>query len=421
MSDVVIRVENLGKRYRIGERERYLALRDVLTRAVSAPASLFGRKPSSPNGDHSHIWALKDVSFDIRQGDVVGIIGRNGAGKTTLLKILARVTKPTRGFAEVHGRIGTLLEVGTGFHPELTGRENVFLSGAILGMRKAEIRRKFDEIVDFAEVETFIDTPLKHYSTGMQMRLAFAVAAHLEPEILLVDEVLAVGDLAFQKKCLGKMGDVAKAGRTILFVSHQMNQIRRLCTRVLWVDAGGIRQDGSTPQVAASYESAIASSNWGATRASRGNQQLTSFRGWEILEPKSSAANLLISMGPVSLRFSLEVAAPVHMGRYGIALFSMDRQLVWAWATDNLELGPGTYDMTHSFPYLPLRPGPYCWQVSLWDHHGLVDLWDCLPELVIATETNQHHDDRWNGILNIPSTFSLSSDKERRIAADACI
>ncbi|MGB9487788.1 MAG: ABC transporter ATP-binding protein, partial [Terriglobia bacterium] len=221
MSDVVIHVENLGKRYRIGERERYLALRDILARAVAAPARLFRpRKPSSPNGDPTHIWALKDVCFEIRQGEVLGIIGRNGAGKTTLLKILARVTYPTQGFARVRGRMGSLLEVGTGFHPELTGRENVFLSGAILGMGKAEIQRKFDEIVAFSEVEKFIDTPLKHYSSGMQMRLAFAVAAHLEPEILLVDEVLAVGDISFQRKCLGKMSNVARAGRTILFVSH---------------------------------------------------------------------------------------------------------------------------------------------------------------------------------------------------------
>jgi hypothetical protein len=216
------------------------------------------------------------------------------------------------------------------------------------------------------------------------------------------------------------MGDVAKTGRTILFVSHQMNQIRRLCERVLWVDAGDIRQDGPTSNVAAAYESASVSGEMDARRNSRTDAARTRFRDWEIVEPKSSA-NLLISAGPVSVRFSIKVAAPVHMGHHGIALFSMDRQLVWAWATDHLELGPGSYDMTYSFPYLPLRPGPYYWQVSLWDHHGLVDLWDCLPELVIATETNQHRDDRWNGILNVPSTFSLSSDKERLIAADACI
>jgi len=231
MNPVVIRGEGLGKRYRLGERERYLALRDVLARAFSAPASLFrARKPTSPNGAATHIWALKGVSFEVHQGEVVGVIGRNGAGKTTLLKILARVTRPTEGRAQVRGRVGSLLEVGTGFHYELTGRENVFLSGAILGMSNAEIRRKFDEIVAFAEVGKFIDTPLKRYSSGMQTRLAFSVAAHLEPEILLVDEVLSVGDLQFQKKCLGKMGDVAQGGRTILFVSHQMNQIRRLCS-----------------------------------------------------------------------------------------------------------------------------------------------------------------------------------------------
>lgn len=256
MSDVVIHVENLGKRYRIGERERYLALRDILARAASAPARLFrARKHSSPNGDPTYIWALKGVSFEVRQGEVLGIIGRNGAGKTTLLKILARVTKPTEGFAEVRGRMGSLLEVGTGFHPELTGRENVFLSGAILGMTKAEIRRKFDEIVAFAEVEKFIDTPLKHFSTGMQMRLAFAIAAHLEPEILLVDEVLAVGDMSFQRKCLGKMSSVARAGRTILFVSHNMGAVARLCGRAIWLDEGGIVANGLSSDVVSEYQS----------------------------------------------------------------------------------------------------------------------------------------------------------------------
>jgi lipopolysaccharide transport system ATP-binding protein len=254
MSDIVIRVENLGKRYRIGERERYLALRDILARAVSAPVRLFrARKPSSSNGHATHIWALKDLSFGVRQGEVVGIIGRNGAGKSTLLKILARITKPSRGHAKVRGRMGSLLEVGTGFHHELTGRENVFLSGAILGMSKTEIERKFDEIVAFSEVENFIDTPLKHYSSGMQMRLAFAVAAHLEPEILLVDEVLAVGDIAFQKKCLGKMGDISKTGRTIIFVSHNMGAVRTLCTTGLLLRSGKLAASGAIETVIDTY------------------------------------------------------------------------------------------------------------------------------------------------------------------------
>src|ERR1700688_1547329 len=241
MSNIVIHAVGLGKRYSIGERGRYLALRDVLANAIKAPARLLGRTPRNfVNRSREHIWALRDASFDIQGGEIVGLIGRNGAGKTTLLKILSRVTRPTVGFAEVHGRIGSLLEVGTGFHPELTGRENVFLSGAILGMGKREITRKFDEIVAFAEVADFIDTPIKHYSTGMQMRLAFAVAAHFEPQVLLVDEVLAVGDMAFQKKCLAKMGEVAHAGRTIVFVTHQMNQIRRLCEKAIWIDGGTI-------------------------------------------------------------------------------------------------------------------------------------------------------------------------------------
>lgn len=254
MSDVIISAEKLGKRYRIGQRERYLALRDILARAVSAPfrwlggkhrapgvnGGFFPSRVSPPTAHEPYIWALKDVSFEIKQGEVVGIIGRNGAGKSTLLKILSRITKPTEGYADIDGRVGSLLEVGTGFHPELTGRENIYLNGAILGMGRTEIREKFDEIVAFSEVEKFVDTPVKHYSSGMYVRLAFAVAAHLEPEILMVDEVLAVGDAGFQKKCLGKMGDVAKQGRTVLFVSHTMNAVEQLCTRAILLEQGRI-------------------------------------------------------------------------------------------------------------------------------------------------------------------------------------
>jgi len=236
MSDIAIRIEGLAKHYRLGEKEPYLALRDVLPRGLRTVSQLMGKRTASAKPNSSDIWALRDVSLDIAQGDVVGIIGRNGAGKSTLLKILARVTRPTRGFAEVRGRLGTLLEVGTGFHQELTGRENIFLSGAILGMSKADIRRRFDEIVAFSEVDRFLDTPLKHYSSGMQMRLAFAVAAHLETEILLIDEVLAVGDTLFQKKCLERVGEVAQQGRTALFVSHSMAAVAALCRRGILLD-----------------------------------------------------------------------------------------------------------------------------------------------------------------------------------------
>src|SRR6266849_4391821 len=244
MGETAIRVENVCKRYRIGQRQRYKTLRDALFGVMCTPfrgvrACLSGQGTSkSYQESDNFIWALKDVSFEVKRGEVVGIIGRNGAGKTTLLKILSRITKPTRGYAEIHGRVGSLLEVGTGFHTELTGRENIYLNGAILGMKKAEIERKFDEMVAFAEVEKFIDTPVKHYSSGMFVRLAFAVAAHLDPEILLVDEVLSVGDAAFQKKCLGKMGEVAREGRTVLFVSHDMTSVGSLCSRVIVFDAG---------------------------------------------------------------------------------------------------------------------------------------------------------------------------------------
>jgi lipopolysaccharide transport system ATP-binding protein len=237
MSDIAIQVEHLGKRYRIGERrEAYGTLKDTLTHALGAPLRAW-RARGSPRGK-AEIWALQDVSFDVQRGEVLAVIGRNGAGKSTLLKILSRVARPTVGRAWIHGRVGSLLEVGTGFHSELTGRENIYLNGAILGMTKPEISRKFDEIVAFAEVEKFLDTPVKRYSSGMYMRLAFAVAAHLEPEILLVDEVLAVGDAAFQQKCLGKMGEVAKEGRTVLFVSHNMATIQRLCHSALLLDGG---------------------------------------------------------------------------------------------------------------------------------------------------------------------------------------
>ncbi len=251
MSEIAIRVEDLGKRYRIGgPKESYGMLRDSLVSLAKAP--LRATQRGRANG-HQEFWALRDVSFDVKRGEVLGVIGRNGAGKSTLLKILSRITEPTKGYAEIRGRVGSLLEVGTGFHPELTGRENIYLNGAILGMKKAEIDRAFDEIVEFAEIEKFLDTPVKRYSSGMYMRLAFSIAAHLEPEILIVDEVLAVGDAAFQKKCLGKMGDVAKEGRTVLFVSHNMAAVTRLCQRTVWMDAGRVKLSGSPSQVASDY------------------------------------------------------------------------------------------------------------------------------------------------------------------------
>lgn len=259
MSDVVIRAEGISKQYRLGPREPYKVLVSVLPELFNASVRRV-RGLRSPAAQQraarrraATFWALDDVSFAVNEGEVVGIIGRNGSGKSTLLKILSRITEPTKGYAEIRGRVGSLLEVGTGFHPELSGRDNISLNGAILGMRRKDISRRFDEIVAFAEVEKFVDTPVKYYSSGMYMRLAFAVAAHLEPEILLVDEVLAVGDAEFQKKCLGKMGDVAKQGRTVLFVSHNMLAMQDLCQRVVWLQHGKVVAQGASSAVIGQY------------------------------------------------------------------------------------------------------------------------------------------------------------------------
>ncbi len=253
-SPVVISVENLGKSYRLNhakQRDAYVSLRDVITdkfKGLTRP-----RKTPDSNSTWEEFWALKQMSFAVREGEVVGVVGRNGAGKSTLLKVLSRITEPSRGKVRIRGRVASLLEVGTGFHPELTGRENIYLNGAILGMRRAEIRAKFDEIVTFAEVEKFLDTPVKRYSSGMYVRLAFAVAAHLEPEILIVDEVLAVGDAQFQKKCLGKIQDAARGGRTVLFVSHQMSAIQNLCSRAIFLRSGSVALDADVHSVVRAY------------------------------------------------------------------------------------------------------------------------------------------------------------------------
>ena len=277
VTESIISVRNVSKKYRIGaRREAYSTLRETITSAVRTPVKHL-RRNGQPDSDT--VWALKDVSFEVTPGEVLGIIGRNGAGKSTLLKILARITQPTTGRAELFGRVGSLLEVGTGFHPELTGRENIYLNGAVLGMKRSEIATKFDEIVAFAELEKFLDTPVKHYSSGMYMRLAFAVAAHLDPEILLVDEVLAVGDVEFQAKCLGKMGAVASEGRTVLFVSHNIVAVQNLCKRVIWLNEGQIHEKGPTRDVVKSYlttaSSAVATERvWDDPAIAPGNDQV---------------------------------------------------------------------------------------------------------------------------------------------------
>jgi lipopolysaccharide transport system ATP-binding protein len=399
MSDVAIRVEGLGKRYRVGERERYLALRDALTRALLAP---FRRNGTRRVADY--LWALRDVSFDVAPGEVVGLIGRNGAGKTTLLKLLSRITKPTAGFAEVHGRVGSLLEVGTGFHPELTGRENIYLSGSILGMTKREIDKKYDAIVTFAEVDRFLDTPLKHYSTGMQMRLAFAVAAHLEPEILLVDEVLAVGDLEFQRKCLGKMEEVSSSGRTILFVSHQMNQVRRLCERALWIDGGRVRAQGPTNEVVAQYESAslVSDPSSGARDGC--------FVKWSIC---GSGNVVRDGLNEVSFHFHIHLDEPVSQGHFGFSVLNDSGNVLAGWGFDGLDIPAGSREIVLRIPSLPLRPGAYSLTCSVYNRGNnltgghLVEQWYALPPLIVDTRPLSHPQDRWAGILNVPAGIQV--------------
>jgi len=320
MSDIAIRADNIGKRYRLGETVgNYSTFRETM-------AGWFRRssKPALESGE-DELWALRNLSFEVKQGEVLGIIGRNGAGKSTLLKVLSRVTEPTEGFAEIHGRVGSLLEVGTGFHPELTGRENIFLNGAILGMRRSEIAAKFDEIVDFSEVEKFIDTPVKRFSSGMYLRLAFAVAAHLEPEILVVDEVLAVGDAEFQRKCIGKMSDVAQQGRTVLFVSHDMSAILRLTQETMVINKGHMVLRAPSTQ-AVDYYLSEGFSDEGSRRWDADEVPATAgpFKPVElrILNAQGSESNTVRSVEPCSIEMEYEIGEPIKGLRVGVYLMS---------------------------------------------------------------------------------------------------
>lgn len=377
MSDIAIRVEKLSKQYVIGSKqERYKTLRDTVSDTLSAPlrrisAVLRGRASTTHTDT---IWALRDVSFEIKTGEVVGIIGRNGAGKSTLLKILSRITEPTAGYADIYGRVGSLLEVGTGFHPELTGRENIYLNGAILGMKRNEIERKFDEIVAFAEVEKFIDTEVKHYSSGMYLRLAFSVAAHLEPEILLVDEVLAVGDMAFQEKCLGKMEDVSKQGRTVMFVSHNMAAVTHLCTNAFLLHGGTVTASGEVAQVVAHYVQAVRFSAGYSLeeRVDRSGSGTTRFSRVQFRNSRQECTDVALSGDDLYIDFfytsqpgvshlrSVSVSAVLsnHLGSNVACLWND----VVGISLKNLEANGR---ITCKVPHLPMVPGRYSVSLAL--------------------------------------------------------
>lgn len=372
MSESVIRVEGLGKKYTIGHQQNGSdGLRHALNDFVTAPfRRIRNPKFAIRNPQSEPFWALKDVSFEVAQGEVVGIIGRNGAGKSTLLKILSRITEPTEGRVRIRGRVASLLEVGTGFHPELTGRENVFLNGAILGMSREEIKRKFDEIVAFAEVEKFLDTPVKRYSSGMYVRLAFAVAAHLEPEILIVDEVLAVGDYEFQRRCLGKMNKVARGGRTVLFVSHNMAAIEELCPKSILLKNGAIESSGPTHQVVSGYLTSTAGqSGWQideqTDREGTGHARIT---GLELLAAEADTARATLKFQR-SFRVRMHYQATKRLidPRFGFALLSDKGERVFQSETAEINFcveaieGEGTIDCLVVTPNL--LPGLYYLEV----------------------------------------------------------
>ena len=372
----VISVENLSKKYIIGhqKQERYTTMRDVLAngarRFTDKLCHPFATLESDPT--HEEFWALKDVSFDIQQGDRVGIIGRNGAGKSTLLKILSRITEPTSGKVSIKGRVASLLEVGTGFHPELTGRENIFLNGAILGMSKAEIKKKFDEIVAFAEVEKFLDTPVKRYSSGMYVRLAFAVAAHLEPEILIVDEVLAVGDAQFQKKCLGKMEEAGNDGRTILFVSHNMGVISQLCSTCVWLDKGEIRDIGQTGSVVNTYMLNGISKLSGEITFADDPEKIVQLKKMTLLDREGNVAQKFDCDNLINIKFDIQIRKQLP-GLYGyIGIYQPDGTQVLVSDSfdattvnplDRLPIGTNTFNVT--LPPRTLGHGDYMIHFSM--------------------------------------------------------
>ena len=392
MSDTVIKVENLGKKYIIGhqKQEKYTSLRDVISEgARSIVGSLTQNSKLKPqNSTQEEFWALKDVSFEVKQGDRVGIIGRNGAGKSTLLKILSRITEPTSGKISIKGRVASLLEVGTGFHPELTGRENIYLNGAILGMDRYEIKKKFDEIVDFAEVEKFLDTPVKRYSSGMYVRLAFAVAAHLEPEILIVDEVLAVGDAQFQKKCLGKMEDVGREGRTVLFVSHNMSSVELLCSRAMLLNQGKLEKDSKISDCIDYYLNSRQAKRTGEISAYQtiNNERVSIL---ELLINESSSSSLSISSGSrlLFLKLKIEVHKNCRISLYA-SLRDRYRQAIGIYSPghmsyDNIyECKPNCYQISATIEIPHLLSGIYYLSVGLAEPGVCFHIYlDCIIQL----------------------------------------
>jgi lipopolysaccharide transport system ATP-binding protein len=406
-----IQVRDLSKEYVIGGRDRAATtFREALAGAFASPFKRVLRRGRA--APEERFWALRQLTFDVAPGEIVGIVGSNGAGKSTLLKILSRITEPTNGSAELRGRVASLLEVGTGFHPELTGRENVFLNGAILGMSRREIQRKFDDIVAFAEVEQFLDTPVKHYSSGMYVRLAFAVAAHLEPEILLVDEVLAVGDVRFQRKCVEKIGDVARLGRTILFVSHNLVAIQQVCQRGLLLDAGRISVDGPINQVIERYLRSSVEEVRDSADKPIADAAAARFRRWRIRNGEPDALHSCHSRDACQFEFELTTTRAITQAYVGFAVWGTAGELIAAASsvdsTGYHAMEPGMHRVTFEMR-LPVRPGLYQLDVSLNStDHGLIERWHAVPHLNVLPPVGERTSlpPEWHGVLNESCRFT---------------
>ncbi|WP_417749649.1 ABC transporter ATP-binding protein [Rosistilla oblonga] len=419
MSRPIISVENLSKAYRLGLKEEVPdtmagALKGILRSPLKNLQRL--RRLSTTNvkdqdDQEDTLWALKDVSFDIHQGDVVGIIGRNGAGKSTLLKILSRITEPTSGRAVIRGRVSSLLEVGTGFHPELSGRDNIYMNGTILGMTKREIDRKFDEIVDFSGVEKFLDTPTKRYSSGMQVRLAFAVAAHLEPEILIIDEVLAVGDVAFQQRCIGKMQEVANGGRTVLFVSHNMQAVESLCTSAIELDNGAVAMRSGVPETLASYRAKVFVHS--KTTAFKRNEDLRYFKDIRLLSPTRESVDVVLLGGELYLEIAIATDQLLRNPKFGIGIDDLWGNRILTLHTparEILETPSKEFCVSCRVRQLPLAPGKYTVKVALSENAQQLESIDkALGFAVVECDAFQDGRGFHRGVCVAPSSWGISA------------
>lgn len=415
----IVKVENLSKQYKLGARvAAYATLRESLTNVVRRPFNGLRRQGSS----NETIWALKDVSFAIKPGEVVGIIGRNGAGKSTLLKILSRITEPSAGKVELYGRVGSLLEVGTGFHSELSGRENIFLNGSLLGMTRSEIRAKFDAIVEFAEVDKFIDTPVKRYSSGMYVRLAFAVAAHLDPEILILDEVLSVGDASFQKKCLGKMSEVSQDGRTVIFVSHNMSTVVRICSRCILIDGGKIEDDGPVDSVIRRYLETSAQHD-GSCSFPIEPAKAAQFTKLGLLTKEGDATATFDYRFDITVSAEYVVRQPIPQGLLGIRVSTADGLPIFtSHHVDKLDpaaaaaaLVPGTFRTQITIPSNFLLPGSYIVTAAIVDGNmRLIDMQeDAISFDVGETGNTQARKSTSNGVVNMDLTWDIQPAREQ--------